>query len=88
MSDGLSPNDIKQLMNEVLDERDRIDHDVHKEDHEFITYLREKDKIRRERWEKITKTAIGAVVTVVMGKMFFVLYWIGDLVIEGLKNHK
>jgi hypothetical protein len=50
---------FRRLLHEVLDERPRIDTEVHAEHHEFIKQWIDRERIKAERWEDIRRQLCG-----------------------------
>lgn len=64
----MTPEEIKQIMHAVLDERHTMGESVHREHHQFITNLLEERRIRRERIESIRRHTIGwGIITSISG---------------------
>ena len=82
----ITPSAIKTAVHEALNERERIDHELHKADHDFVREMRERYQARKDMWDKAKKSAIGAVVTATIGKLFFILYVIGDVFLDWLQS--
>jgi len=78
--------EVRKVMNEVLNERDRIDQQTHRDDHIFLAQLREQRRKREEMWEKTKKTALGFIVIALLTKIGALAYYVGDLVVEGWKH--
>lgn len=74
----MEKQELKKLFEEVLDERARIDCELHKEDHDFIAELRKERAARKEFWDRVKKTALGAAVALLVGKLLLFFFWLGD----------
>ena len=80
MNDEQSVSIIKKAVNEVLDERDAIDHETHKAHHEAV----ERWIVRQDRKDELFTKAINSAVGVIILGMFSGLAWIGKIVLEHL----
>lgn len=61
-------NEMKELLNEVLDERRTISEEKHVRHHDYLDYLEAKAKLKAERMEKIKTTVLGwFVITIIIG---------------------
>jgi hypothetical protein len=79
---------VKRAVSETLDQRDRIDHERHKDDHEWITLQREKCRKREARWEKFRASMVGAIAVAVVGGTIKFLVYIGELVLAAKTGGK
>lgn len=76
---SVNASEIRALLHEVLDERNRIDADTHRTHHDYVARLIDRDQKRAERWEKIRTHVLGwSAVSVIGG----VVYLLG----EGLRD--
>lgn len=87
---------IKECIRDVLSEHASVDPETHKIHHEtlsdllpelrdFLTYRRAQMvqlQKRKDNWEKIKNTAVGAVVISVVTAVIGALAWIGSLVVQ------
>jgi len=78
---------IKKLFHEVLDERDRIDAETHREDHEWIHVKREREMRRQKIITRARDSAIGTIITALIMGMIGGLAWIGRMVWEGVHRN-
>lgn len=61
----MNPAEIKEVLEEVLDERQQIDIKVHAKHHDFISVLIEEQRLKCERCERIKQQVYGwAIITV------------------------
>jgi hypothetical protein len=58
---------VRAGLNAVLDERARLDAETHREQHDYVRRLIERDHRRDERMEAIKRQTIGWLVIVVLG---------------------
>lgn len=87
----MNPQELKKLLNDVLDERDRIDQHRHKADHEFITELRERYAARKELIDKVKKSIVGMIVVAIVSQIFHALYLVGHFILDNwshIGSHK
>lgn len=82
----LTEEKLKEIMNSVLDERDRIDHETHKDHHEWLKRKMEQEARFRDRLETFKKSAIGAVAVAVIGATIKGLAFIGGVVLATAQN--
>lgn len=85
-STNMPPRDIseerlKEILNSVLDERDRIDHELHKDHHEWIRRQIEAEAKAKERWETFKKSVIGAIAVATTGAIIKGLAFIGGVIL-------
>lgn len=81
------------LIAEVLEERSSVDESEHKLHHEFIAdckkelsdFVAERRK-RREFWDRVWNTAVGALVVTCVGGFLTALAFIGKLVIQAMHH--
>jgi len=74
---------IRETVNAVLDERNRIEADKHAADHAFIEFLRQKEKRKQKMWVSVKKNVLVFLVISALGGLG-TLIWIGWLSV----NHK
>jgi hypothetical protein len=78
----MTKEELREVMEEVLNHRRTIDDDRHDAHHRFI----ESELLRRERreaaWEKFRMSFIGGMALLLIGA----LTWVGQLVIDALKR--
>lgn len=55
----MTPDAIKQAIEEVLNDRARIDATQHSEHHEYVALLIRREQQREERWEEIKRQVLG-----------------------------
>lgn len=67
---------IRETINAVLDERNRVDQVRHAADHTFVDFLRQREQRRQEIWVSVKKNVIAFLIT-------SVLIGIGTLVWNG-----
>lgn len=70
---------VKEAMQELLNERDALDHERHHADHDFVQLLREERKRRHDRWESVKTSVLGAMILGCIGGVGSFLYWVGNL---------
>lgn len=71
--------ELKRAINEVLDERGRIDAETHHIHHDYVAQLIERERMRKERNEKVRTHVIGwGMVTALSGLVY--------LIFEGFKD--
>lgn len=75
---------LKGLLHEVLNERDALDHQTHRAQHEWIATQIAKEQRRTERIERIKTQALGALALGALGAFGKLLLWIGGLVLAAL----
>lgn len=64
----MDTQEIKRVLNEVLDERRSVDSEEHATHHAFVKSLIVKQELRRQRFEKAQQHAIGwGVITLLSG---------------------
>lgn len=73
---------IKETINAVLDERNRIEAEKHAADHAFIEFLRQREKRRQEIWVSVKKNVIAFLITSALIGIG-TLVWNGWLAING-----
>lgn len=77
--------ELKSALNEVLNERDRLDHETHKNHHDWITHQMDNDAKRKERMDTFRKTfrksLIGALTVAAVGGAIKLLAAIGGVVL-------
>lgn len=66
---------IKQAVNEVLTERDRIDSIKHRDHHAFLEGLIEREKRRVEFWIKVKQQVVGWGIIVGLGSIGTAVYY-------------
>lgn len=74
---------IRETVNAVLDERNRIEADKHAADHAFIEFLRQKEKRKQEIWVSVKKNVLAFLIVSALGGLG-TLIWNGWLSV----NHK
>ena len=81
MSDSMTKDDLRNVLNEVLVAHPSLDPDKHYEQHEWIELQIKKEKRAQERWEKVKVHVLGwGVVGLIGGIGAWVLsHIIGDL---------
>lgn len=72
---------VKRAVNEVLDERDALDHETHKAHHEAVAKYIEKQVRRDELFEKASNSFVGAAVVSLVGAITWCLSGLGKMVI-------
>lgn len=81
---------VKEVLNETLDERNRIDAEKHAEHHrwldEWIERRRAQGQRRAERWDKIHASVLGAIITTVVLGVLTGLYNVGAYVLKHWKG--
>ena len=69
--DDLDREEIKQAVHAVLDERDGLDRERHRDDHEWVYERRQREQLRTQRREilhdKIKATLIGGLLLLIVG---------------------
>ena len=65
----LSEDKFKDLMREVIDERVKVNADIHEAHHDFISEWIEESRIRKIRCEKIRTQVMGWGIIVVLGSV-------------------
>lgn len=90
---------LKEIIHEALNERDRIDADTHAHHHAWIeqqqrheaerlaTELEER-RSRKARWEKVKTTVIGTVISAIVLGLLALLYNVGAFVIALYEQSK
>lgn len=87
---------IKECIRDVLSERASVDPETHKIHHEtlsdllpelrdFLTYRRAQVvqlQKRKDNWEKIKNTAVGAVVISTVGGAIYLVGWVGKVFVD------
>ena len=67
-------DEFKQLVNEVLDTRSRIDQVTHKDHHKFIAMLQQEREDRHAMWEKVKGNVVGWFIIIVLGGVGTAVY--------------
>lgn len=87
---------IKECIREVLSERASVDPETHRSHHatlgdllpelrDFLTYRRARMlqlKKRKDNWEKIKNTAVGALVISTVGGAIYLVGWVGKVFVD------
>ena len=73
--------ELKSDLNEVLNERDHLDHETHKNHHDWIARQMENDAKRKERMDTFRKSLIGALTVATVGGAIKLLAAIGRVVL-------
>lgn len=69
-------DEMKAVLNEVLDERKSISESTHRRDHEFVGDLVARAKRKNERFEKVKTNVLGwLVITIILGAGSVVWQW-------------
>ena len=50
---------LRELLTDVIEERMRLDSEIHHEHHEFIQSMISRERIKAERWEELNRQVIG-----------------------------
>lgn len=79
---SITEEQLKDALNSVLDERDRVDRETHRDHHAWINRQIEKEARAQERWETFKKSAIGAIAVTTIGFLIKGLVFVGELVIN------
>lgn len=76
-------DELKELIHEtvsaVLDERNRVESELHAADHAFIALLRQKEQRKQEIWVSVKKNIIGFLLVSALSAL-------GGLVWHGLQD--
>ncbi len=84
--------EIKQAVHAVLDERDGLDRERHRDDHEWVYERRQREQLRTQRREilhdKIKATLIGGLLLLIVGGVLTWLYNVGLFVIDLYRKSK
>ena len=77
---------IKQAIHAALDERDGLDRERHRNDHDWVYERRQREQLRAQRRQvlvdKIKATVIGGLLLLFLTGTATVLYNVGKFVIE------
>ena len=77
---SITYRDLKEIINNVLDERDSLDRETHHMHHEAMQVWLENQKRQEEIIKQATNSAIGIIVLA----FFAGLGWIGKIVLESI----
>ena len=55
----MDQSELKTVIHTVLNERDRIDGGIHKDHHEYIRRLIQKEQRKQEIWDKVKAHILG-----------------------------
>ena len=84
--------EIKQAVHAALDERDGLDRERHRDDHEWVYERRQREQLRTQRREilhdKIKATLIGGLLLLIVGGVLTWLYNVGLFVIDLYRKSK
>ena len=84
--------EIKQAVHAALDERDGMDRERHRDDHDWVYERRQREQRRTQRREilqdKIKATLIGGLLLLIVGGALTALYNVGMFVIELYQKSK
>lgn len=82
--EGMSADDLKAIIVEVLDERRSIGEEQHKLDHQFLHDVRpfltdwiDSQRLKQQRYETLRNTVIGGLIVAILG-------WVGAQAISFL----
>lgn len=78
---------VREALKEILDQRDALDRERHRADHDFVALLREERERRRIMWEKVRSTVIGGMILACFGGVARFLIWVADLFLKS-KGHE
>lgn len=77
---------VAQAFEHVLEKRSRIDGLTHSAHHEYVGRLIERDRSRRERWDKVRVHVYGwSAVTAIAGTVYGLGEWVKGLIANVLK---
>lgn len=76
----ISYHDLKELINDVLDERDSLDRETHHMHHEAMNVWLENQR----RKDELVKQAVNSAIGIVVVSTFGALAWVGKIVIQSL----
>lgn len=83
--------ELKSAVRAVLDERDRIDHETHRVHHEYVAWLIECRRVKKQRGQefvdRIRATVVGGLVLLVFSTVLAGLYHLGTFIID-LYQHR
>lgn len=84
----MDKSDLIDAINQVLDERQRIEAALHEKHHQFIDELLEDRRIKRERNERIRQQIIGwGIITVLSGIGYGAYQLFDNAVSHGAQTH-
>jgi len=76
--EGLTKQDLQDVVREVLVERNALGGEQHANDHAFLTIMQEREVRRIARVEKFKMSMIGTAATGLVGG----LVWVGKLIVD------
>ena len=81
---------IKQAVHAALNERDGLDRERHRNDHDWVYERRQREQLRAQRREmlhdKVKATVVGGLLLLVLSGAVTVLYNVGKFVIDAYQK--
>jgi len=76
MGDNISKKDLIEALDHVLQARRSVPEEVHKDDHDFLKILKQREERRVKRWEKFRLSLIGTIATSLGGGIIAIGAWV------------
>ena len=81
---------IKQAVHAALNERDGMDRERHRDDHDWVYERRQREQLRAQRREmlhdKVKATVVGGLLLLAIGSALTAIYNVGKFVIDAYQK--